>query len=52
MDTITKIPEEVQCKNNPWVKCPEKNSCKSCGWDPEVAKQRIDNRYKLEIKAG
>ena len=51
MDQIKKIPEEQQCKNNPWVKCQEKTNCSFCGWNPVVAKQRIESKYTTEIKA-
>ena len=43
---IKAIPTEQQCKNNCWVRCRNKTKCEKCGWNPEVAKKRIENHGK------
>lgn len=38
------LPKEWQCRNNPWVKCLGHKNCEKCGWNPEVAEKRMENR--------
>lgn len=46
IEAIKPIPMEWQCRNNPWVKCQEKNKCGRCGWNPEVAEMRRKEQEK------
>ena len=43
-----KVPKEWRCPNNQWVKCKEKNNCNKCGWNPEVATNRIQARANAQ----
>lgn len=37
------------CPNNVAVVCPDQTQCSRCGWNPKVAKQRLENLEK-ELK--
>lgn len=41
------VPKELQCPFNAWVKCPEKNNCQKCGWNPVVEKERLELKYGI-----
>lgn len=34
--------KEPRCPNNRWVVCDNQCNCANCGWNPEVAQQRMD----------
>lgn len=36
-----KKPRFDDCRYNLWVACEDKQNCKYCGWNPDVAKDRI-----------
>lgn len=38
-----------RCKNNKFVDCAKRSECASCGWNPEVAHNRLEKfRQKME----
>lgn len=37
------------CPNNGAVICPDKTRCSVCGWNPEVAKKRLE-KIEKELK--
>lgn len=40
------------CPNKEAVICPDRSKCSKCGWDPEVAKKRLDAvKEELQQKA-
>lgn len=44
-------PKPVPCPNNEGVACLKPNDCDGCGWNPKVAKVRID-RIIFAIQKG
>lgn len=40
------IPKEWKCPFNGYVKCLEKKGCEKCGWNPDIAKKRLQDVHK------
>lgn len=46
-----KKPNKNQCINNEMVRCtPDERICHACGWNPVVAKKRVEKKLTKRIK--
>ena len=41
----------VECRHNGFVDCVNRSECKSCGWNPEVARDRLE-KYRRKLEKG
>lgn len=46
-----KKPNKNQCVNNEMVRCtPEERNCHTCGWNPTVARDRVEKKMSKRRK--
>lgn len=44
--------DRVECKHNHGVGCEDRSKCTACGWNPEVARRRIQAQKKAQAAKG